>query len=135
MLPLILAASKYSFQHALSSCDVNLYDAVRRELLNKCGRFLPQVLFVWLWDLLDRIMNRKLFYAYDVSWAYITAEDEAMAKASRIVRSTPIAIKIRNTCGKNKLHVGTIRGEVYSFPFTYRMKLCRGLTSTAKCHE
>ncbi|XP_037526033.1 sodium/hydrogen exchanger 10 [Rhipicephalus sanguineus] len=61
------------------------------------------VLFVWLWDLMDGVLNRKLFYAYDVSWAYITAEDEAMAKASRFVKNTQLANKIRDSCGRNKL--------------------------------
>ncbi|KAL3225590.1 hypothetical protein MRX96_025734 [Rhipicephalus microplus] len=61
------------------------------------------VLFVWLWDLLDGVLNRKLFYAYDVSWAYITAEDEAMAKAGRFVKNAQLANKIRDQCGRNKL--------------------------------
>ncbi|XP_050050276.2 sperm-specific sodium:proton exchanger-like [Dermacentor andersoni] len=61
------------------------------------------VFFVWLWDLMDGVLNRKLFYAYDVSWAYITAEDEAMAKASRFVKNTQLANKIRDSCGRNKL--------------------------------
>ncbi|KAH6924758.1 hypothetical protein HPB50_023793 [Hyalomma asiaticum] len=61
------------------------------------------VLFVWLWDLMDGVLNRKLFYAYDVSWAYITAEDEAMAKASRFVKNAQLANKIRDSCGRNKL--------------------------------
>ncbi|XP_075726291.1 sperm-specific sodium:proton exchanger-like [Rhipicephalus microplus] len=61
------------------------------------------VLFVWLWDLMDGVLNRKLFYAYDVSWAYITAEDEAMAKAGRFVKNTQLANKIRDQCGRNKL--------------------------------
>ncbi|KAL1429429.1 hypothetical protein MTO96_002476 [Rhipicephalus appendiculatus] len=61
------------------------------------------VLFVWLWDLMDGVLNRKLFYAYDVSWAYITAEDEAMAKASRFVKNAQLANKIRDQCGRNKL--------------------------------
>ncbi|XP_077548376.1 sperm-specific sodium:proton exchanger-like [Haemaphysalis longicornis] len=61
------------------------------------------VLFVWLWDLLDGVLNRKLFYAYDVSWAYITAEDEAMAKSGRFVKNAQLAARIRDTCGRNKL--------------------------------
>ncbi|XP_049512471.1 uncharacterized protein LOC125940404 isoform X1 [Dermacentor silvarum] len=52
---------------------------------------------------MDSVLNRKLFYAYDVSWAYITAEDEAMAKVSRFVKNTQLANKIRDSCGRNKL--------------------------------
>ncbi|XP_037505366.1 sodium/hydrogen exchanger 10 [Rhipicephalus sanguineus] len=61
------------------------------------------VLFVWVWDLLDGILNRKLFYAYDLSWAYITAEDEAMAKVFRFVTQPNLAVAIRENSGYNKL--------------------------------
>ncbi|CAN7940286.1 unnamed protein product, partial [Ixodes hexagonus] len=61
------------------------------------------VLFVWLWDLLDSVLNYKLFFAYDVSSAYITAEDEAIAKVIRFVQTPFLAAKIRDSCGKNKL--------------------------------
>ncbi|CAN8023263.1 unnamed protein product [Ixodes persulcatus] len=61
------------------------------------------VLFVWIWDLLDGILNRKLFYAYDLSWAYITAEDEAMVKVSRFVQTQHLALMIRANSGNNKL--------------------------------
>ncbi|XP_077493567.1 sperm-specific sodium:proton exchanger-like [Amblyomma americanum] len=61
------------------------------------------VLFVWLWDMLDGLLNRKLFNAYDVSRAYITAEDEAMAKTSRFVKNAQLATRIRDTCVRNKL--------------------------------
>ncbi|KAK8757748.1 hypothetical protein V5799_004621 [Amblyomma americanum] len=61
------------------------------------------VLFVWIWDLLDGILNRKLFYAYDLSWAYITAEDEAMAKVFRFVTTPHLAVAIRENSGYNKL--------------------------------
>ncbi|XP_037569727.1 sodium/hydrogen exchanger 10 [Dermacentor silvarum] len=61
------------------------------------------VLFVWIWDVLDGILNRKLFYAYDLSWAYITAEDEAMAKVFRFVTQPHLAVAIRENSGYNKL--------------------------------
>ncbi|XP_077494862.1 sperm-specific sodium:proton exchanger-like [Amblyomma americanum] len=53
--------------------------------------------------MLDGLLNRKLFYAYDVSWAYITAEDEAMAKAGRLVKNAQLAARVRDACGRNKL--------------------------------
>ncbi|KAM7299327.1 sodium/hydrogen exchanger 10-like [Ixodes scapularis] len=68
------------------------------------------VLFVWIWDLLDGILNRKLFYAYDLSWAYITAEDEAMVKVSRFVQTPHLALMIRANSGNNKLQ--TLRNVV-----------------------
>ncbi|XP_064455454.1 sperm-specific sodium:proton exchanger-like [Ornithodoros turicata] len=61
------------------------------------------VMYVWLWDMMDGLLNRKLFYAYDVSWSYITAEDEAMARVARHVHSVVMAKKIRDTCRRNKL--------------------------------
>ncbi|KAM7298902.1 uncharacterized protein ISCGN_019469 [Ixodes scapularis] len=61
------------------------------------------VLFVWLWDLLDSVLNHKLFYAYDLSCAYITAEDEAIDKVVRFVQSSNLATKIKGSCSKNKL--------------------------------
>ncbi|XP_064472591.1 sperm-specific sodium:proton exchanger-like isoform X2 [Ornithodoros turicata] len=61
------------------------------------------VLFLWMWDMMDGVLNRKLFYAYDLCWAYITAEDEAMSRVGRFVPSTTIASKIRESCGGNKL--------------------------------
>ncbi|KAH9370799.1 hypothetical protein HPB48_006316 [Haemaphysalis longicornis] len=61
------------------------------------------VLIVWIWDALDRLLNRKLFYAYDLSWSYITAEDEAMVKVFRFVQTPHLAIAIRENCGHNKL--------------------------------
>ncbi|XP_065296300.2 sperm-specific sodium:proton exchanger-like isoform X1 [Dermacentor albipictus] len=61
------------------------------------------VLFLWIWDLLDGLLNRKLFYAYDLSWAYITAEDEAMNKVSRFVATPQLAAAIRENSGYNKL--------------------------------
>ncbi|KAL1419481.1 hypothetical protein MTO96_025390 [Rhipicephalus appendiculatus] len=61
------------------------------------------VLFLWIWDMLDGLLNRKLFYAYDLSWAYITAEDEAMNKVSRFVTTPQLAAAIRENSGYNKL--------------------------------
>ncbi|XP_075743074.1 sperm-specific sodium:proton exchanger-like [Rhipicephalus microplus] len=62
------------------------------------------VLFLWIWDMLNGLLNRKLFYAYDLSWAYITAEDEAMNKVSRFVALPQLAASIRENSGWNKLH-------------------------------
>ncbi|KAL3206192.1 hypothetical protein MRX96_052885 [Rhipicephalus microplus] len=62
------------------------------------------VLFLWIWDMLNWLLNRKLFYAYDLSWAYITAEDEAMNKVSRFVAIPQLAASIRENSGLNKLH-------------------------------
>ncbi|XP_064478693.1 sperm-specific sodium:proton exchanger-like [Ornithodoros turicata] len=61
------------------------------------------VMFLWVLDLLDGVLNRKLFYAYDLSWAYITAEDEAMAKVFRFVPTPLLALMIRENSGYNKL--------------------------------
>ncbi|XP_075743075.1 sperm-specific sodium:proton exchanger-like [Rhipicephalus microplus] len=62
------------------------------------------VLFLWIWDMLNGLLNRKLFYAYDLSWAYITAEDEAMNKVSRFIAIPQLAASIRENSGLNKLH-------------------------------
>ncbi|XP_077557852.1 sperm-specific sodium:proton exchanger-like [Haemaphysalis longicornis] len=61
------------------------------------------VLFLWIWDLLDGLLNRKLFYAYDLSMAYIISEDEAMAKVYRFVQAPQLAVAIRENSGFNKL--------------------------------
>ncbi|XP_064472611.1 sperm-specific sodium:proton exchanger-like isoform X2 [Ornithodoros turicata] len=61
------------------------------------------VMYVWLWDMMDGLLNRRLFFAYDISWAYITAEDEAMARVNRYVHSVVVAKQVRDLCRKNKL--------------------------------
>lgn len=62
------------------------------------------VLLVHLWDMAD-MLNQRMFNAYDNGWAYITAEEEAMAKARSFWKATELANNIRDLCRLNKLQM------------------------------
>ncbi|XP_037579912.2 uncharacterized protein LOC119462680 [Dermacentor silvarum] len=66
---------------------------------------LPQVLLELVWDLIDNMRTKKIFSAYDIGWAFISAEDETIAKTNTFCKNTELANNIRDSCRRNKLQM------------------------------